>query len=32
MTKKARIHNGEKKVFSISGVEKIGQVLLKECN
>ena len=30
MTKEARIYNGEKTVSSISGVEKAGQLLVKE--
>ena len=32
MTKEARIHNGEKTVFSISGAEKTGQLHAKETN
>jgi len=30
MTKKARIYNGEKKISSISGAGKTGQLLVKQ--
>ena len=32
MTTEGRIHNGEKKTFSINGVGKTGQLHVKESN